>query len=366
MLMNQDIFGRFFQIELFGESHSEEIGIILKGVPENIKLDINFIQNELNRRRPAQNNLTSQRNEPDKFHFTEGVKNETTTGEKIRIAIPNIEIRSQDYSQFEDIYRPSHVDYPARLRYGSEINLLGSGRFSGRLTAPIVAAGAIAKIILMQQGIKIGGYTSQIGSIKDENHYSAKQIQEKVESNKVRGMDSELTPRMIALIDDVIKQEDSVGGAVTIQIENYPPGLGDPWFHSIESDLASAILSIPSTRGIEFGTGFKAASMLGSEHNDPYILKNGKIATKSNHCGGIIGGISIGTPIIFRVPIKPTASIGKIQTTLNFKTKKMTELKIKGRHDPCIVPRVLIAIEAITAIVLVDHLLISKTKNKKK
>ena len=357
---NRDIFGRFFQIELFGESHSEEIGVIIKGVPENIKLDFNFIQNELNRRRPAQNNLTSQRNEPDIFHITEGVKNEITTGEKIRIAIPNIDIRSQDYSQFEDIYRPSHVDYPARLRYGSEINLMGSGRFSGRLTAPIVAAGAIAKIILKQQGIKIAGYTSQIGSIRDENHYSVKQIKEKVETNNVRGIDSVLTKDMIALIENVIKQEDSVGGVVTIQIENYPPGLGDPWFHSLESDLAAAVLSIPSTRGIEFGVGFKAATMLGSEHNDPYILKNGKISTKTNHCGGIIGGISIGTPIVFRVPIKPTASIGKNQKTLNFKTKKMTVLKIKGRHDPCIVPRVLIAIEAITAIVLVDHFLLSK------
>ncbi len=360
-MKNRDIFGRFFQIELFGESHSEEIGVIIKGVPKNIKLDLIFIQNELNRRRPAQNNLTSQRNEPDKFHFTDGVKNGITTGENIRILIPNIDVRSEYYSQFEDIYRPSHVDYPARLRYGTEINLNGAGRFSGRLTAPIVAAGAIAKIILKQQGVNIAGYTSQIGSIKDENLYSIKQIQERVETNAVRGIDLELTKDMIDLIENIIKQEDSIGGVVTIQIENYPPGVGDPWFHSIESDLASAILSIPSTRGIEFGTGFKAATMVGSEHNDPYILKNDKITTKTNHCGGIIGGISIGTPIIFRVPIKPTASIGKIQKTLNFRTKKMTELKIKGRHDPCIVPRVLIALEAITAIVLVDHLLISKT-----
>ena len=358
---NRDIFGRFFQIELFGGSHSEEIGVIIKGVPENLKLDLIFIQNELNRRRPAQNNLTSQRNEPDKFHFTDGVRNEITTGEKIRITIPNIDVRSQDYSQFEDVYRPSHVEYPVRLRYGSDIILKGGGRFSGRLTAPIVAAGAIAKIILKQQGVNIAGYTSQIGSIRDENIYSVKKIQERVETNAVRGIDSELTKDMINLIEKVITQEDSVGGVVTIQIENYPPGLGDPWFHSLESDLAAAILSIPSTRGIEFGTGFKAATMLGSEHNDPYIIKNGKITTKSNHCGGIIGGISIGTPIIFRAPIEPTASIGKNQKTLNFKTKKMTDLKIKGRHDPCIVPRVLIAIEAITAIVLVDHWLVSKT-----
>jgi len=363
---NRDFFGRFFQIELFGGSHSEEIGTIIKGVPEDIKLDLKFIQNELNRRRPAQNNLSSQRNEPDKFHFTEGIKNETTTGEKIRIVIPNIDVRSQDYSQFEEVYRPSHIEYPARLRYGSEINLKGGGRFSGRLTAPIVAAGAIAKIILKKQGINIAGYTSQIGSIIDENNYSVNQIQERVESNAVRGIDSELTNNMIDLIENVIKQEDSVGGVVTIQIENYPPGLGDPWFHSLESDLASAILSIPSTRGIEFGTGFKAATMLGSEHNDPYILENGKISTKSNNCGGIIDGISIGTPIIFKVPIKPTASIGKIQKTLNFKTKQMVDLTIKGRHDPCIVPRVLIAIEAISAIVLVDHLLISKTQNELK
>ena len=361
-MVNRDIFGRIFQIELFGGSHSDEIGVIIKGVPENIKLDFNFIQNELNRRRPGQNDLMSKRVEPDKFYFTEGVKNEMTTGENIRIFIPNIDVRSQDYLQFEDVYRPSHVDYPARLRYGSEIDLKGGGRFSGRLTAPLVASGAIAKIILKKQGVKIAGYTSQIGSIKDENHYSIQQIQENVETNAVRGINSELTKRMINLIEDVIKQEDSIGGVITVQIENYPSGIGNPWFHSLESDLAAAIFSIPSTRGIEFGTGFKAATMLGSEHNDPYILKNGKISTKTNHCGGIIGGISIGTPIFFRVPIKPTASIGKIQKTLNFKTKKLTDLKIEGRHDPCIVPRVLVAIEAITAIVLVDHWLISKTQ----
>ncbi|QEE17675.1 chorismate synthase [Promethearchaeum syntrophicum] len=363
-MLNRDIFGRLFQIELFGESHSEEIGVIIKGVPKNIKLDFDFIQYELDRRRPGQNDLMSTRDEPDKFNFTNGVKDKTTTGENIRIAIPNINTHSQDYLQFEDIYRPSHVDYPARLRYGSKINLKGGGRFSGRLTAPIVAAGAIAKMILKQYGVNIAGFTSQIGSIKDENHYSIMQIQKKVESSIVRGMNSDLDKRMINLIEDLIKQKDSVGGVVTIQIKNYPPGIGDPWFHSLESDLAAAILSIPSTRGIEFGTGFKAANMLGSEHNDLYILKNGIISTKTNHCGGIIGGISIGTPITFNVPIKPTASIGKTQKTLNFKTKKLTNLKIIGRHDPCIVPRVLIAIEAITAIVLVDHLLISKNQYK--
>jgi len=353
-------FGRLFQIELFGESHSKEIGVIIKGVPEKTKLDFSFIQNELNRRRPGQNNITSQRNESDHFIITEGVKNKVTNGKKIKIIIPNTDVHSEDYKEFEEIYRPSHIDYPVRLRYGSDINIIGSGRFSGRLTAPIVAAGAIAKIILNKIGVKIAAYVSQIGSIKDAKEYSVDQIQEKVESNLVRTLDSKIAQKMEILIENIKQNKDSIGGVITVQIENCPAGLGDPWFASLKTDLAAGILSIPSTRGIEFGEGFKAATMIGSEHNDSYILKNGHISTKTNHCGGIIGGISIGTPIVFRVAIKPTSSIGKSQKTLNFKTKKTVDLKIKGRHDPCIVPRILVVIEAMSAIVLVDHWLNSQ------
>ena len=353
---NQDTFGRSLQITLFGGSHTPEIGVRIKGLPSQISIDKEHIQNELNRRRPGQNKLTTARKEADLFQITSGLHLGKTTGDPLIITIPNQDTKSKDYSIFKAIPRPSHVDYPARLRYGDDVDLRGSGRFSGRMTAPLVAAGAIAQQILHQQQIEIVAYASQIGNIRDLNEYDISTIRQEVDSNLVRTVDSKLAQKMVSLIQDVKSDNDSIGGVVSVRVEGFPAGMGDPWFHSLESDIAAAIMAIPGIRGIEFGTGFAAAKMRGSEHNDPFELQNGKISTKTNHCGGIIGGISIGTPITFRVAVKPTASIGKIQHSLNLETQSEVPLEIAGRHDPCIVPRIVVVLDAMVALVLLDAL----------
>lgn len=354
-----DTFGRSLQLSLFGASHAKEIGMHLSGIPADLIINMTEIQNDLNRRRPGRNSISTPRKEPDLFTSLSGFKNDTTTGDPIVITIQNKDVKSTDYSPFKIIPRPSHVDYPAVLRYGEAVDLRGSGRFSGRMTAPLVAAGSIAKQILRKQHIHIGAYTSQIGSIIDKQTYTVDQIQSSIEENPIRTIQAEVATSMQKAIETVRDEADSIGGVVSIQVEGFPPGLGDPWFNSLESNIASAMMAIPGTRGVEFGTGFQAASMKGSDHNDPYILHDGKISTKTNHCGGIVGGISLGTPIVFRVAVKPTASIGKQQKTLNMQTKELSELVIKGRHDPCIVPRLVVVLEAMTAIILLDQLLVS-------
>jgi len=243
------------------------------------------------------------------------------------------------------------------LRYGKDVDLRGSGRFSGRMTAPLVAAGSIAKQLLHKKQIQIGAYTSQIGTVIDNQSYSIEQIHSSIEKNPVRTVQTDIAASMQSVIETVRDEQDSIGGVISIQVEGFPPGMGDPWFNSLESSIASAMMAIPGTRGVEFGTGFQAATMKGSVHNDPYIMQNGKISTKTNHCGGIVGGISLGTPIVFKVAVKPTASIGKSQLTLNIQTNEQSDLVIKGRHDPCIVPRLVVVLEAMTAIVLLDQLL---------
>ncbi len=356
---SNDTFGKSLRFSLFGASHAKEIGMRLSGIPANLIINMTEIQNDLNRRRPGRNSISTQRKEQDLFQSLSGFKNDTTTGDPIIITIQNEDVKSTDYSPFKTIPRPSHVDYPAMLRYGKSVDLRGSGRFSGRMTAPLVAAGSIAKQILRNQNIYIGAYTSQIGTVIDEQTYSVNQIQSSIEKNPVRTIQTEVAASMQKIVEAVRDEQDSIGGVITIQVEGFPPGLGDPWFNSLESNIASAMMAIPGTRGVEFGTGFQAASMKGSDHNDPYILHDGKISTKTNHCGGIVGGISLGTPIVFRVAVKPTASIGKQQKTLNMQTKELSELVIKGRHDPCIVPRLVVVLEAMTAIILLDQLLVS-------
>lgn len=356
---SDDIFGRALKLSLFGASHAKEIGMRLSGIPANLTINMIEIQNDLNRRRPGRNTISTPRKEQDLFTSLSGFKTDITTGEPIVITIQNEDVKSTDYSPFKIIPRPSHVDYPAVLRYGKTVDLRGSGRFSGRMTAPLVAAGSIAKQILLKQSIQIGAYTSQIGTVIDKGTYSVSQILSSIEKNPVRTIQTDVAASMQTVIETVRDEQDSIGGVISVQVEGFPPGLGDPWFNSLESNIASAMMAIPGTRGVEFGTGFQAASMRGSAHNDPYILRDGKISTKSNHCGGIVGGISLGTPIIFRVAVKPTASIGKQQKTLNMQTKEISDLVIKGRHDPCIVPRLVVVLEAMTAIVLLDQLICS-------
>ncbi len=359
--MGDNTLGTRFKITSFGESHGNLIGIIVDGVPSGLDLDLDFIQNELNRRKPGQSKLTTTRSETDILELLSGVFNNKTTGAPICLIIRNTDIDSSKYEEFKDILRPSQVDYSALKKFGEFADYRGSGRFSGRITAGFVMAGAIAKQILKRYNIIIFAYTKSIGNIIDKDTYQIDNLQKFMdlrEKSLVRALHSEKASLMEQLIEDVKSQNDSIGGTIKCIVKNFPEGIGGPVFNSLESNISKAIFSIPAIKGIEFGAGFKAATMKGSEHNDPWIIKNGKIQTVKNDSGGIIGGISTGMPIEFAVAVKPTATIGVPQKTVNIKTMKETEIKITGRHDPCIVPRAVVVVEAITAIVLLDYLLL--------
>ena len=358
-------FGRYFTITSHGESHGAGIGIIIDGCPSGLDIEIDKIQKELNRRRPGQSGISTSRSEQDRVEIMSGILNGKSTGAPISMYIRNTNIDSSKYAQFRIKPRPSHADYPALMKYGKSVDLRGGGRFSGRNTAGFVMAGAVAKMLLELVNIKVAAYTRSVSNIKDETEYSVATITDSVENNSVRTVNPKKAQKMEQLIINVKELHDSVGGVVTCLVEGVLPGVGEPIFNSLESSLSAAIFSIPGVRGIEFGLGFKATEINGSRHNDPFSIKNGKIITTSNNSGGIIGGISTGMPIKFNVAIKPTASIGIVQNTVNLDSSKPEKLKIEGRHDPCIVPRAVPVVEAITAVVLVDFLIgngmISKT-----
>ncbi|MFW9999803.1 MAG: chorismate synthase [Candidatus Hodarchaeota archaeon] len=353
--------GTIFRITSFGESHGELVGIILDGVPAGLDFDLSIIQNELDRRKPGQTLISTNRLEEDRVKLLSGVFDNKTTGAPICLIIENKDVDSSIYKTYKNFLRPSHVDYSAFKKYGGYSDYRGSGRFSGRITAGFVMAGAIAKQILKKYNILIFAYTKSIGNIIDEQNYSSNELKElyKIrEENTVRAISSKKAKLMEELVKNVKNQNDSIGGTVRCIVINFPEGKGNPIFNSIESNISSAIFAIPGIKGIEFGAGFKGTRMKGSEHNDPWVFKDGKIQTTKNDSGGIIGGISTGMPIEFTVGIKPTASIAIRQRTVNIETMKNVEVEFPGRHDPCIVPRVVSVIEAMTANVLLDCLLI--------
>jgi chorismate synthase len=353
--------GTLFKITSFGESHGDLIGIIVDGTPAGIELDLELIQKELDLRKPGQSSLTTSRLEEDKVKIVSGIFNKRTTGAPICLTIENKDVNSSKYEEFKNILRPSHIEYSALKKYGQYYDYRGSGRFSGRITAGFVMAGAIAKQILKKYNITTFAFTKSIGNIIDENAYSItdyEKLLELRETSPVRTLNQEKSTLMEHLIKEVKAQKDSIGGLVKCIVSGFPAGKGGPIFNSIESNISKAIFAIPAIKGIEFGAGFKASSMKGSEHNDPWILKDGKIQTIKNDSGGIIGGISIGMPIEFTVAVKPTASIGIPQKTINISTMENIEFEFSGRHDPCIVPRIIPVVEAMTSIVLLDCLLI--------
>jgi chorismate synthase len=364
-------FGEAFRITTFGESHGKVIGVIIDGCPSGLKLDTKDIQIELDRRKPGQSELSSSRKEPDEVKILSGVSEGYTTGAPIALVIENQDAKSKDYEDFKNKPRPSHADYPAQMRFGKWVDLLGSGRFSGRNTAAMVMAGAIAKLLLKRVNVSIAAYTQSIHNIIDTEIYSISSIIKIKEPNSVRGMNPKLITQMENAILEAKNKQDSVGGTVTCIIEGMPPGIGEPMFRSIESELSSAIFSIPAVRGVEFGLGFKSTLLLGSQHNDPYCIQDGKIQTRTNNSGGIIGGISTGMPIRFTIAIKPTASIGIEQDTVDLAEKSNIKITVGGRHDPCIVPRVIPVVESMAAIVLINYCLESGNiprvlKNEKK
>jgi len=353
--------GTLFKITSFGESHGELVGIIIDGTPAGIELNLELIQKELDKRRPGQSDLTTPRKEKDKVKIVSGIFNNKTTGAPICLYIENKDIDSSEYEKFKNILRPSHVDYSALKKYGGYSDYRGSGRFSGRITAGFVMAGAIAKQILSKYNVSIFAYTEVIGHITDENDYNSIDIKELVdlrENSPVRTINQMNSEEMEQLVKEVKIQNDSIGGIVKCIVRGFPAGKGGPIFNSLESKISHAIFSIPGIKGIEFGAGFSAANMRGSEHNDPWILKKGKVVTTKNSSGGIIGGISTGMPIEFTIVVKPPATISIPQKTVNIDTMENVEFEFTGRHDPCIVPRVVPVVEAITAVVLLDCLLI--------
>ncbi|MHA1886915.1 MAG: chorismate synthase [Promethearchaeota archaeon] len=375
------ILGNSFSVAGFGTSHGYKIGCIIKGIKRGIRLDFSLIRTMLQLRRPGFNEIVSSRKELDNFIITNGIQNGFTDGKPVRMIIKNQDVNSRDYQLFKKIPRPSHVDYPAKLRFGENINLKGSGFFSGRLSAAYVMGGAVALQMLSAQDIHIIAYITKIGKIKDDNEYNPKELikfhdkrvdilthpEENSKSNNdgyniskylcyIGNPDLNIAEKMLSEVRKVQQEGDSIGGIIKVIVLNFPKGIGDPWFQSLESQLVQAIFGIPGVRGVEFGTGFAAAEMHGSEHNDPFVCENGEIETITNHSGGIVGGITTGMPISFSIAIKPTASIKKAQKTLNFQNKQMEILEIPGRHDPCIVPRILPVVESISAIVLLNAL----------
>jgi len=352
--MPGNILGENFKIVSFGESHGKCVGVIIEGCPAGLRVDLKKIQKEVDKRKPGQSVLTTQRKEKDKVEILSGIFNGITTGAPICLIVFNKDVDSSKYEIIKETPRPGHSDLTAFFKYKGFNDWRGGGRFSGRITLSYVMAGAIAKEILKKIKIEILAYTIQIGRIKAGKIINYKDIKANKEKTLVKCPDLKSAKRMENLILRMKKQGDSVGGIIECLVLNAPIGLGEPVFNSLESELSKAIFSIPAIKGIEFGAGFNAVKLKGSENNDQFFSRNGKIFTKTNNSGGILGGISNGMPIVFRVAVKPTPSIAKSQKTINLKTKKETFLRIEGRHDPCIVPRAVPVVESLSAIVLAD------------
>ncbi|MCU4155778.1 chorismate synthase [Carboxylicivirga sp. A043] len=355
--MSANSFGTLFKLTSFGESHGKAVGGVIEGVIPNTKIDEDFIQSELNRRRPGQSAITTPRNEEDKVEFLSGIFEGKATGTPIGFVIWNKDQRSKDYGNIADVYRPSHADYTYQSKYGIR-DYRGGGRSSARETIARVVAGAIAKLMLQQQGISIQAFTSKVGSIKLEKEYKELNLNN-TENNIVRCPDAETADKMIQYIDEVRKNKDSVGGVITCVIKNAPVGLGDPVFNKLHATLGQAMLSINAVKGFEYGLGFGSTDLKGSEHNDEFYIEEGRVRTKTNHSGGIQGGISNGEDIYFNVAFKPIATVLMEQNTVNRKGEEIKSTT-KGRHDPCVLPRAVPIVEAMAAITLADHILINK------
>ncbi len=349
-------FGHLFRITTFGESHGGGVGVVIDGCPPRLEISAEEIQFELDRRRPGQSKITTPRKEADQCEILSGVVDGKTTGTPIAILVRNKDQRSQDYSEMAVAYRPSHADATYDAKYGIRA-IAGGGRSSARETIGRVAAGAIAKKILRQvAGVEIIGYVNQIRDLKAEID-SDRVTLEQVESNIVRCPDAAIAEQMIAMIEAIGREGDSLGGVVECVARNVPKGLGCPVFDKLEADLAKGCMSLPATKGFEFGSGFAGSEMTGSEHNDEFYLdEQGGIRTRTNRSGGTQGGISNGENIVLRVAFKPTATIRKEQKTVT-NTGEETTLAARGRHDPCVLPRAVPMVEAMVALVLCDHLL---------
>lgn len=354
-MMPGNIFGNLFRIITFGESHGPMIGVVIDGIKPNLEINIDEIQFELDRRKPGQSSITSERKESDKVQIVSGIFEGKTTGTPICMLIKNEDFKPSDYENLKQVFRPGHGGYTFIKKYGI-YDYRGGGRISGRETAARVAAGAIAKQLLKKRGVKILAYTVQVGNISinkfDENE---------IENNILRCPDVEAATKMIELIEIVKNEGDSLGGIVEIKIQGLTAGYGEPVFDKLEADFAKALMSIGAVKGFEIGSGFKSALMKGSECNDQLRVNpvTKEIETITNHSGGIQGGISNGSEIIMRIAVKPTSSISKKQKSVNYDGEEV-DVEIKGRHDPCICPRIVPVAEAMVSLVLIDHILMQE------
>lgn len=354
-------FGNIFRLTSFGESHGRGIGGIIDGCPAGLEIDVELIQKDLSRRKPGQSKITTQRKEPDQVEFLSGIFEGKTQGTPIAFAIWNKDQHSKDYNNLKDIYRPSHADYTYIQKYGTRDHR-GGGRSSARETIARVVAGAIAKQLLTQVGVDIQAFVSQVGEIELKKSYLDLDLS-KTEDNIVRCPDPETAEQMIERIVQAGKDHDTVGGVITGVAKGVPVGWGEPVFNKLHADLGFAMLGINAVKGFEYGSGFSGTKLSGSEHNDVFINTDRGVRTKTNYSGGIQGGISNGEDIYFKVAFKPIATLLKEQQTVDKENKEVT-INPKGRHDPCVLPRAVPIVEAMAALVLADHYLLSKINSK--
>ncbi|MBN2334753.1 chorismate synthase [Candidatus Bathyarchaeota archaeon] len=349
--------GKLYRVTSFGESHGRCIGVVVDVCPAGHRVDLDHIQHELDRRRPNQSSVSTPRSEEDRLEVMSGVFNGVSTGAPICMLTWNTDTDSSKYDAVRWTPRPGHADYTAQVRYGGNQDYRGGGRFSGRVTAGYVMAGALAKQVLAETlGVEVLGYTSQVGSV-EAPEATLEQIRESAEGNPVRCPDPESAAAMEREIHAARDAGDSVGGKVTCVVVNVPPGVGQPVFDTLDGDLAKALFSVPAVKAVEFGAGTALASMRGSQSNDAYYLSGDAVRTRTNNMGGVLGGLSSGAPLTCTVTVKATPSIAKQQSTVDLRKMKDAVIQVEGRHDPCVAPRAVPVVESVVAIILLDHLL---------
>ncbi len=354
--------GNALKISVFGQSHGKAVGVVIDGLPAGIAIDEEELYRFMCRRRPGASKLSTQRKEDDRPVFLSGLLNGVTAGSPLCAVIGNADVRSTDYADLADLPRPSHADFTARARYGERVDMRGSGHFSGRLTAPLCVAGGIAKQILAAQGVCVGAHLLSVENEFDEPFplWPSRELFDALAAKPIPAIDDEAGGRMAQAVEDARAEADSVGGVVECAVIGLPAGIGSPMFDGMENRLAAALFGIPAVRGVEFGAGFEAARMRGSQHNDPFIVENGAVRTAKNDAGGILGGITTGMPIVLKCAMKPTPSIGRPQRTVSLSRMEPAELEIKGRHDPCVAIRATPVVEAVTAFTILDILMEEK------
>jgi chorismate synthase len=348
--------GQAFRAELFGSSHGPEVGAIVHGVPAGTAIDLEVVQEALNRRRALGRRLASRRREEDRLEVDSGIVDGRADGGPIRAHVRNEDVQRSAYDRMRDTPRPGHADYPARKRFGEAADLSGGGIFSGRMTVGLVIAGALAGELLRRRGVQTTAFVRSIGTRMADvpEDLPISDLTRRSAENEVGCPDPGTAEAMARDIAEARRSGDSLGGVIECRTEGVPVGLGEPFFDSIESAVAHLAFSIPGAKGIEFGAGFSAASMRGSEHNDVFYWEGDRVMTRTNHAGGILGGLGTGMPVVFRLAIKPTPSIARRQQTVNLRSHQETTIVVGGRHDPCIVPRAVVVVESITSLALAD------------